>query len=93
MLAKLTLQDVVFLFGLISVSAAVIGLAIKPYFKLDKSLTETVASLDMINDKIRDSLSDRKEIKEKVERNDRRLDDHENILTEHRIKIEKLEEK
>lgn len=93
MLTKVTLQDIAFLLGLISVTATVVGLALKPYFRLDKTLTRTIASLDLVNDKILDSLSDRKKIKEKVESNDKRLNDHEKILERHSVKIEILEGK
>lgn len=93
MLTKVTLQDIAFLLGLISVTTTVISLALKPYFRLDKTLTRTIASLDLVNDKILNSLSDRKEIKEKVESNDKRLNDHEKILERHSVKIEILEGK
>lgn len=67
--------------------AGVIGLIIKPvlnsFTKITKNLTEITYSLQMINREIEDSKGDRTGIRNELKDHDKRLDEHEILLTRH----------
>lgn len=90
---NITLGQLAIAAGTIMTIFGLVSLVIKPFLSINKSLMQTTKILDELQKEISYSIDDRKELHKQVERNDKRIDEHDKLFVEHNFRINNLEKR